>query len=152
MWLSGSVSTLVSVGFASKAESDGPPQFDRLGDIEMRLREFRQARQWEQYHTPKNLAISVAIEVGELLEHFQWRTDADIETHLRTQKDEVAEELADVAIYVIQLAEVAGIGLVEAIEAKIAENALRYPVDISRGNSEKQPKRRLAAGNWTRRG
>jgi dCTP diphosphatase len=119
--------------------SNGVWPLDSLTEIAGRLRAFRHARDWGQYHSPKNLAISVAIEAGELLEHFQWRSDADIEEYLTTDKEGVAEELADVAIYVIQLAEVAGIALPDAIHAKIAQNDSRYAVEFARGNYHKQP-------------
>jgi NTP pyrophosphatase (non-canonical NTP hydrolase) len=125
---------------------NGSYQLDSLSEIATRLRAFRRARDWEQYHSPKNLAISVAIEAGELLEHFQWRSDADVEEHLRTEEDSVAEELADVAIYVIQLAEVAGIALPEAIHAKIAQNHARYAVEVSRGSFQKRPNIHRAPG------
>jgi dCTP diphosphatase len=127
------------------ASQEEPAPVGTLLEIETRLRDFRRDREWEQYHTPKNLAISVAIEAGELLEHFQWRSDADVAEYLRTNRDVVGEELADVAIYVIQLAEVAGVALMEAIETKIADNAARYPVEIARGNHQKQPACRPAA-------
>jgi dCTP diphosphatase len=119
--------------------SNGSCPPDSLTEIASRLRTFRQARDWGQYHSPKNLAISVAIEASELLEHFQWRSDADIEEYLATDKERIAAELADVAIYVIQLAEVAGIALPDAINTKIAQNDARYTVELARGNFRKQP-------------
>jgi dCTP diphosphatase len=111
------------------------PAFDSLDAITDALRQFREERRWDGYHTTKNLAISIAIEVGELLEHFQWRSEDEIDDHLREARPEVAAELADVAIYVVQLAEVAGVSLAAAIETKIAENGERYPALRTNGMS-----------------
>ena len=110
---------------------------DSLAGIKSRLRAFRKERDWQRFHTPKNLAISVAIEVGELLEHFQWRSDVEIAQHLAVDKERVADELADVAIYAIQLADVADIDLGAAIAAKIAKNDSKYPAALVHGRSEK---------------
>jgi dCTP diphosphatase len=107
---------------------------DSLLDIESQLRTFRTQRNWERFHTPKNLAISVAIEVGELLEHFQWRSDAEVAQHLASDKERVADEIADVAIYAIQLADVAGIDLGAAIATKIAKNGSKYPAEAGYGS------------------
>lgn len=108
-----------------------------LDAIAARLREFRQARDWQRFHTPRNLAMSVAVECGELLEHFQWIDDADLAEHLAAREEEVAEELADVAIYLVQLADTIGVSLSEAIAQKIERNDQRYPLEASRGNAKK---------------
>ncbi len=107
---------------------------DSLRHIESRLRAFREERGWERFHSPKNLAISLAIEMGELLEHFQWRSDSEIAQYLASDKEDVADELADVAIYAIQLADVAGIDLGAAIETKIAKNSSKYPAETVRAS------------------
>jgi NTP pyrophosphatase (non-canonical NTP hydrolase) len=111
---------------------------DSLRGIERQLRTFRQERNWERFHTPKNLAISVAIEVGELLEHFQWRSDAEITQHLASDKEHVADEIADVAIYAIQLADVAGIDLGAAIATKIAKNDSKYPAELAHSSDNRR--------------
>ena len=87
-----------------------------------------------------NLAISLAVEVGELLEHVQWGSDQEIADQLRTPagRDAVAEELADILIYLVRLSDVVGIDLLDAASAKIAANAARYPADEVRGSSEKR--------------
>lgn len=123
--------------FASIASDDVRDACDSLDQITERLRAFRIARDWQRYHTPKNLAVSVAIECGELLEHFQWRSDDEVQEHLETQRQEVAAEIADVAIYAIQLADVAGIRLADAVDAKLAANAERYPVELAHGSRRK---------------
>ena len=111
-----------------------------LDDLAGELRRFAAERDWEQFHTPKNLAMSLAVEVGELLEHFQWGTDADIAACLRSPdgRAAVAEELADVFIYLVRLADVAGVDLLAAAAAKVAANAGRYPADEVRGSSAKR--------------
>ena len=111
-----------------------------LDDLAHELRRFAAERDWEQFHTPKNLAISLAVEVGELLEHVQWGSDADIAARLQSPDGRagVAEELADVLIYLVRLADVAGIDLLDAASAKLAANAARYPADEVRGSSAKR--------------
>ena len=111
-----------------------------LDDLAGELRRFAAERDWEQFHTPKNLAMSLAVEMGELLEHFQWGSDADIADRLRTAdgRAAVAEELADVLIYLVRLADVTGVDLLAAAAAKIAANAERYPADEVRGSSAKR--------------
>ena len=108
---------------------------DTISGITGRLRFFREEREWARFHTPRNLAVSVAIESAELLEHFQWLAEDGSEDG--PPVDEVAHELADVAIYVFQLADRLGVSLPEAIESKIERNTERYPVEKARGSSKK---------------
>jgi NTP pyrophosphatase (non-canonical NTP hydrolase) len=112
-----------------------------LEDLSGALRRFTAERDWERFHTPKNLAISLAIEAGELLEHVQWGSDEEIATRLRTPdgRAAVAEEMADVLIYLVRLADVLDIDLLAAASSKIAANAARYPADEVRGSSAKRP-------------
>ena len=111
-----------------------------LDDLTAELRRFAAERDWERFHTPKNLAISLAVEVGELLEHVQWGSDAEIAALVAGPdgRAAVAEELADVFIYLVRLADVLGVDLGEAAAAKIAANAVRYPADEVRGSSAKR--------------
>jgi NTP pyrophosphatase (non-canonical NTP hydrolase) len=111
-----------------------------LDDLAAELRTFAADRDWDRFHTPKNLAISLAIEVGELLEHVQWGSDADIAARLATPdgKAGIAEELADVLIYLTRLADLLDIDLVAAAVDKVAANAARYPADEVRGSSAKR--------------
>jgi dCTP diphosphatase len=93
-----------------------------------RLREFCKARDWHRYHTPKNLVMALSVEAAELVEHFQWST-AEESLNLTPQKrSEVADEIADVLIYLVELADVTGIDPLEAARAKIVKNSLKYPV------------------------
>ena len=94
---------------------------------------FRDERDWKQFHDPKSLASSICIEAAELLELFQWLTPDEARRQVAEKRERVSEEIADVAIYLIELADVAGIDLLQAIEAKLQKNALKYPVDKSRG-------------------
>ncbi len=111
-----------------------------LDDLAAELRRFAADREWERFHTPKNLAISLAVEVGELLEHVQWGTDEEIAELARSPegKAAMAEERADVCIYLVRLADVLGVDLLAAAWAKVAANAERYPADEVRGSSEKR--------------
>jgi len=110
-----------------------------LSDIAERIRMFARARDWERFHTPKNLAASVAIEAAELQEVFQWLSDEQSQNLSRNQIVRAREEIADVAIYLIRLADRLGVDLGEAILEKLAANGLRYPADSVRGISDKRP-------------
>ena len=100
---------------------------DSLEDLRARLRAFAAERDWNQFHTPKNLAMSVAIEAAELMEHFQWRTAAESSALDDPARREVAHEMADVLLYLVRLADVLGIDLADASREKIGLNALKYP-------------------------
>lgn len=99
------------------------------------LLEFRRERDWSQFHTPKNLAIAIAVEAGELLEQFQWTTDAY--DPAAASRESVRDEIADVAILLTYLAHDLGIDLDAAVTHKLALNGERYPVATSRGNATK---------------
>ncbi|MBE0439051.1 MAG: nucleotide pyrophosphohydrolase, partial [Gammaproteobacteria bacterium] len=99
---------------------------------------FRKERDWEQFHTPKDLAISLSIEAAELLEWFQWRTNDEINAQLQTDKRIALEdELADVAVYLSYLCHDLGIDLNQAIANKVAKNAQKYPVEKVKGRADK---------------
>ena len=110
------------------------PTFDELAG---RLSAFARDRDWEQFHSPKNLAMAVAAEAGELLEHFQWLTDAESRELPTPQRDRAALEMADVLLYIVRLADQLGVDLVTVAHRKIDLNAEKYPVDRSRGHSRK---------------
>ncbi|MGO0694182.1 nucleotide pyrophosphohydrolase [Pseudomonas guariconensis] len=107
--------------------------------IQQQLRKFAQERDWEQFHTPKNLASALAVEASELLEVFQWLTDAQSSaiTEDERQLRKVEEEMADVALYLLRLADVLGVDLQRAIDRKLRINAEKYPVEKARGNAKK---------------
>ena len=100
-----------------------------MDDVKNTVVEFTRERDWDQFHSPANLAKSIAIESGELLECFKWNDDFD--------KEEVCAELADVVNYAILLADKLGVSLENIVMKKLEENAKKYPIDKSRGNSKK---------------
>jgi NTP pyrophosphatase (non-canonical NTP hydrolase) len=108
-----------------------------LADLAARLRAFAEERDWEQFHAPKNLAMALAVEAAELMEHFQWLSERESASLAPEAKARVAEELADVFIYTVRLADRLGVELEPAVEAKIRANAAKYPVEKSRGNKTK---------------
>ena len=102
-----------------------------------RIRQFRDDREWMQFHNPKNLAISINLEAAELLEHFQWKSMEESETHAKAARVEISEEIADVAIYLLELADNLGIDLLAAVNAKLAKNEVKYPVEKAKGSAKK---------------
>lgn len=114
-----------------------PLKMDSLAETTDKIRRFRDARDWMQFHSPKNLACSISIEAGELLELFQWvGADQNLDA-AQGKKTEIAHELADVAIYLVELADILGIDLIEAISEKLAINEAKYPAEQVRGSSKK---------------
>ena len=104
------------------------------------LRKFRDERDWMQFHDPKSMAASITIEAAELLEHFQWRNKDEAEEYIRTHKDEVGEEMADVALYLFEMADNAGIDLLDAMRKKLEKNAKKYPIEKAKGTHAKYDK------------
>ncbi|HET8870986.1 MAG TPA: nucleotide pyrophosphohydrolase [Aquabacterium sp.] len=102
---------------------------DSLNQLAQRLRDFAQARDWGQFHAPKNLASALIVEAGELLEPFQWMTEAQSRALSPEQKDAVALEMADVLLYLIQLANELDVDLVDAARRKIEINERRFPAE-----------------------
>ncbi len=109
---------------------------DRLGSLRDALRVFAKDREWDQFHSPKNLAIALSVEAAELLEHFQWRAGNEEELDSAT-REKVAEEMADVLLYLIRLADKLDVDLLGAADQKMKANARKYPVEKSRGRSRK---------------
>lgn len=109
----------------------------RFEDLQQRLAEFAAERDWDQFHSPKNLAMALAGEAGELLEHFQWLSEAQSHELSPEERDAVALELADIQLYLVRLADKLGVDLIAAAHRKIALNAEKYPVDKSRGSARK---------------
>ena len=101
------------------------------------LREFSSQRDWDQFHSPKNLASALTVEAAELLEHFQWLTEAQSRELPADKRVAVGEEMADVLLYLLRLSDQLNIDLVEAAKRKLTLNAAKYPVDRSRGTSQK---------------
>ena len=113
-----------------------------LEDVTRRIVAFRDEREWKQFHSPRNLAASISIEAAELLEVFQWSTDATLADDVETRREDLERELADIAIYTLLMAHETGIDLEAAIVAKLAENEAKYPTEKARGSREKYTKLR----------
>ena len=108
-----------------------------LEELRTRLAAFAAERDWEQFHSPKNLAMALAAEAGELLEHFQWLTEEQSAALPAATRDEVALEIADVLLFLLRLADRLGIDPLEAGTRKLELNARKYPVEKSRGRATK---------------
>jgi NTP pyrophosphatase (non-canonical NTP hydrolase) len=110
-----------------------------MDDLVKAVLAFRDQRDWKQFHNPKDLAISIALEAAELLEHFQWKTASDVAEFVTAEENRrcVGEEMADVLILLISLADAMGLDLLEAARTKLRENARKYPVDRAKGNAKK---------------
>lgn len=102
-----------------------------------RIKQFADERDWEQFHSPKNISMALAVEASELLEHFQWMTQEESRNIQGEKKQEVADEVADVFLYLLRMCEQIGIDLIEAANQKIDKNAIKYPVEKSKGRSTK---------------
>ncbi len=109
-----------------------------IEQITGQLREFANERDWNQFHTAKNLILALVGEVGELASEVQWLTPQEMDSRLGDKA--IADEIADIALYLIRLSDVLGIDLSEAISRKLAENAEKYPIEKSRGNALKYDK------------
>jgi dCTP diphosphatase len=117
-----------------------PTRNDSLKSLSARLATFAAERDWDQFHNPKNLAMAVAGEVGELVEHFQWLTFEEAAELPATTREEVALEAADVLLFLLRLCDRLDIDLGAAAERKLAINAARYPVPKARGRATKYDK------------
>ena len=117
-----------------------PNENDSLKHLSARLAEFAAERDWDQFHNPKNLAMAVAGEVGELIEHFQWLTPEQAASLPPDTREEVALEAADVLLFLLRFCDKLDIDLGAAAERKLALNAQKYPVEASRGRATKYTK------------
>src|SRR5271156_1290531 len=116
------------------------PDVNANGDLLMlrdELRRFSAERDWDQYHSPKNIAIALSVEASELLEHFQWLTEEQSHSLSTEKLAAVGKEMADVLLYLISLADKLDIDLIKTTQSKLSENAHKYPVEKSRGSSKK---------------
>jgi NTP pyrophosphatase (non-canonical NTP hydrolase) len=105
--------------------------------FQAKLRMFARERDWEQYHTPKNLVMALTVEAAELQEHFQWLTPEQSQALSAEKQAAVAAEMADIFLYLLRLADQLSVDLVEATLAKMTLNAQRYPADLVQGSAEK---------------
>ncbi|MFT3857660.1 MAG: nucleotide pyrophosphohydrolase [Aquabacterium sp.] len=112
---------------------------DSLQQLAQDLQRFADERDWGPFHSPKNLASALIVESGELLEHFQWMTEAQSRSLDADKQQQVADEMADVLLYLVQLSSALKIDLLAAARHKMQRNAERYPAERVRGSSAKQP-------------
>jgi NTP pyrophosphatase (non-canonical NTP hydrolase) len=105
--------------------------------LQAALSVFASEREWEQFHSPRNLAAALSVEAAELLEHFQWLTDEQSRSMPEAKRDAVAEEVADVLLYLLQLSDKLGIDPLDAARKKLQLNAIKYPVERAKGTSKK---------------
>lgn len=110
---------------------------DPLIELRDKLRAFTREREWDRYHTPKNLAMALIVEAAELAEHFQWLTAEESQSPQDGRREKIRDELADVLIYLVELADTLDVDLAAAARDKIGKNALKYPVEKARGNAKK---------------
>jgi NTP pyrophosphatase (non-canonical NTP hydrolase) len=108
-----------------------------LHDLKQQMAAFVRERDWEQFHTPKNLAMSIAIEAAELMEHFQWLSTEQSQQLGEQALGEIGEELADIVIYALSLSNFLGLDLADTVLAKMAKNERKYPADQVRGKAHK---------------
>ena len=110
---------------------------DSIRELTEAILRFRDERDWQQFHNPKDMAAAISIEAGELLEQFLWKTPPEAEERLSTHRGEIQDEVADIGIYLIELADNLGIDLGEAILQKMEKNAQKYPVEKAKGKHTK---------------
>jgi len=110
---------------------------DSLNELRSRINLFVKERDWDQFHSPKNLAMAMIVEAAELVEHFQWDTLEESRQLDDKKREQVGQELADTFVYLLRIAEVTGIDLIESANRKIDLNAQKYPVDKAKGSNKK---------------
>jgi NTP pyrophosphatase (non-canonical NTP hydrolase) len=101
---------------------------------------FRKERDWEQFHKPKDIAISMSLEASEVLEHFQWKSNEEVERYVKENKEEIGEELADVMYWVLLMSHDLKIDILDALEKKLKKNEKKYPVEKAKGKHTKYDK------------
>lgn len=110
---------------------------DSLSCLRAELQKFVEERDWEQFHSPKNLAMAMIVEAAELVEHFQWLTEEQSRQLSAEKRELVAQEIADTFVYLLRISEVLGIDIIQAARSKLEINAKKYPVEKARGRNDK---------------
>ena len=110
---------------------------DSLIELRTRINTFVEERDWAQFHSPKNLAMAMIVEAGEVVEHFQWMTEQESLNLNAETKEQVGQELSDTFVYLLRIAEVCGIDLIDSANKKIDLNAKKYPVEKVKGSNAK---------------
>lgn len=108
-----------------------------LKKLSKKITDFRDARDWKQFHNPKDVALSLVLEAGEVMEHFQWKDLKEIEEHVETHKEDIGDELADVLYWVLLMSKDLNIDIVQAMERKMKKNEKKYPIKKAKGKHNK---------------
>lgn len=111
-----------------------------IKDLSKQIRDFCNERNWEQFHNLKDLSISLVLEASEVMEHFQWKNNQEIEEYIKTNKEEIGHELADVFYWVLLMSNYLGLDLVESFKKKMIKNAEKYPIEKSKNKHIKYNK------------
>ena len=111
-----------------------------IKELTEKIKKFRDERDWMQFHNHKDMALSLVLEAAEVLEHFQWKSPKEIENYVKTSKEEISEEIVDVAMYLFELADNLDLDLKEAMIKKLKKNSAKYPVEKAKGKHTKYNK------------
>lgn len=110
---------------------------EKIIELTKRIVEFRDARDWKQFHNPKDLSLSLVLEATEVMEHFQWKNADEMKKHVIEHKEDVSDELADVLYWILLMSHDLDINVLEALEKKIKKNEDKYPVEKAKGSHKK---------------
>ncbi len=113
---------------------------NNIDDLTKRIIAFRDARDWKQFHNPKDLALSLVLEAAEVMEHFQWKNPVEIEEYLKTNKEDIGDELADTLYWILLIGNDLDIDVLKALEKKIEKNEAKYPIEKAKGRHTKYDK------------
>ncbi len=112
-----------------------------INNIQNQLQNFASERDWEQFHTPKNIAMALSVECSELVEIFQWLNPEESKLPDKMQLELINSEVADIAMYLLRFCDLLGLNLENAIQEKLVKNAEKYPINLSKGNAKKYNRR-----------
>ncbi len=110
---------------------------DKLKELQQKIIKFREERNWKQFHNQKDVALSLVLEAAELMEHFQWKNKEEIEEYVKTHKENISEEIADVLYWVLLISHDLNIDIFDALAKKIKKNELKYPIEKAKGSAKK---------------
>ena len=113
---------------------------DEIEKLTKQIIEFRDKRDWEQFHKPKDLALSLNLEASEVMELFQWKSEEDVKEYIKSNKEEIGDELADVLYWVLLMSHDLDIDITEALKKKMEKNKKKYPVEKAKGKNSKYTK------------
>ena len=108
-----------------------------IEELTRKIIAFRDARDWKQFHNPKDVALSMVLEAGEVMEHFQWKDAKEVEEYIKTHKEEIGEEIADVLYWILLMTYDLDIDVLEALDKKMAKNEKKYPIEKTKGRHNK---------------